>query len=139
VRFGLSGANTAQLPYLELASKPITKDQVGEPIRVIGTPRGLDFTMSTGTITAVRSISETMKLLDGESDGVNPEMDYENAIVQVDAPVSPGNSGGPLLNEAGEVIGVITMKHLSADDANFAMNSKLINQVMKSTKPGFLE
>jgi S1-C subfamily serine protease len=69
---------------------------VGQRVYAIGNPFGLSGTMTRGIISAIRSVRGP--------DG-NP---IEDAI-QTDASVNPGNSGGPLLNSRGEVIGVTTM------------------------------
>jgi S1-C subfamily serine protease len=69
---------------------------VGQRVYAIGNPFGLSGTMTRGIISAIRSVR-------------GPESNpIENAI-QTDASVNPGNSGGPLLNSRGEVIGVTTM------------------------------
>lgn len=70
--------------------------QVGQQVYAIGNPFGLSGTMTTGIISAIRSVR-------------GPESaPIENAI-QTDAAINPGNSGGPLLNSHGEVIGINTM------------------------------
>ena len=69
---------------------------VGQRVYAIGNPFGLNGTMTRGIISAIRSIR-------GQEN--NP---IEDAI-QTDAAVNPGNSGGPLLNSRGEVIGITTM------------------------------
>ncbi len=69
---------------------------VGQRVYAIGNPFGLSGTMTRGIISAIRSIRG------GQG---NP---IEDAI-QTDASVNPGNSGGPLLNSRGEVIGITTM------------------------------
>ncbi len=65
----------------------------GQKVYAIGNPFGLNGTMTSGIISAIRSIRGP---LGGE---------IENAI-QTDAAINPGNSGGPLLNSHGEVIGI---------------------------------
>jgi serine protease Do len=67
----------------------------GDPVFAIGNPMGLERTLSEG-IVGVRS-----RLLGGQT------------YVQTTAPISPGNSGGPLFNRKGEVIGVNTLKVVS--------------------------
>lgn len=67
--------------------------QVGQKVYAIGNPFGLNGTMTTGIISAIRSIHGPQGSL------------IENAI-QTDAAINPGNSGGPLLNSRGEVIGI---------------------------------
>jgi S1-C subfamily serine protease len=77
---------------------------VGQKVYAIGNPFGLSGTMTTGIISAIRSIH-------------NPQgAPIENAI-QTDAAINPGNSGGPLLNSRGEVIGI---NSLIATDPNGA-------------------
>ena len=69
---------------------------VGQRVYAIGNPFGLSGTMTRGIISAIRSI------------GVGEGRSIEDAI-QTDAAVNPGNSGGPLLNSRGEVIGITTL------------------------------
>jgi len=69
---------------------------VGQRVYAIGNPFGLSGTMTRGIISAMRSIR-------GQSGSP-----IEDAI-QTDAAVNPGNSGGPLLNSRGEVIGITTL------------------------------
>ena len=69
---------------------------VGQRVYAIGNPFGLSGTMTRGIISAIRSI------------GTQSGEPIEDAI-QTDAAVNPGNSGGPLLNSRGEVIGITTL------------------------------
>jgi S1-C subfamily serine protease len=69
---------------------------VGQRVYALGNPFGLSGTMTRGIISAIRSI---------RGPNNNP---IEDAI-QTDAAVNPGNSGGPLLNSRGEVIGITTL------------------------------
>lgn len=67
---------------------------VGEPTFAIGNPFGLDRTLTTGVVSALqREITA-------------PNGFSITGVVQTDASINPGNSGGPLLNAAGQVIGV---------------------------------
>jgi S1-C subfamily serine protease len=70
---------------------------VGQRVYAIGNPFGLSGTMTRGIISAIRSVRSP----------ANGSL-IEDAI-QTDASVNPGNSGGPLLNSRGEVIGITTM------------------------------
>ncbi len=75
-------------PALPLAGSP--SPEIAEPVISIGNPFGFTFTVTSGIVSALdRSIR----------DGVE-------GLIQTDAPINPGSSGGPLLNMAGEVIGV---------------------------------
>src|SRR5437867_5426586 len=68
--------------------------QVGQKVLAIGNPFGLDRTMTTGIISALgRSIQA-------------PNGRVIDDIIQTDAAINHGNSGGPLLNNAGQIIGI---------------------------------
>ena len=69
---------------------------VGQRVYAIGNPFGLSGTMTRGIISAIRSIR-------------GPQGSPIEDAIQTDASVNPGNSGGPLLNSHGEVIGITTM------------------------------
>jgi serine protease Do len=69
------------------------KLQVGEPIMAIGNPFGLEGTVTTGIVSAK-----------GRVIGEGPYDDF----IQTDASINPGNSGGPLVNAAGQVVGINT-------------------------------
>jgi S1-C subfamily serine protease len=69
---------------------------VGQRVYAIGNPFGLSGTMTRGIISAIRSVR-------------GPDNNLIEDAIQTDASVNPGNSGGPLLNSRGEVIGITTM------------------------------
>ncbi len=69
---------------------------VGQRVYAIGNPFGFSGTMTRGMISAIRSILE-------------PNGNRIEDAIQTDASVNPGNSGGPLLNSHGDVIGITTM------------------------------
>jgi putative serine protease PepD len=76
---------------LALSSAPV---QVGDPVAAIGNPFGFDRTITAGIVSALqRQISA-------------PNGFAIDHAIQTDAAINPGNSGGPLLNGAGQVIGV---------------------------------
>ena len=83
--------------------------EVGAKIYTIGNPRGLEGTISEGIISGKR-----------EKDGVE--------FLQITAPISPGNSGGPVLDEEGNVIGVATFTFKNSQNLNFAMPIKYIDK-----------
>jgi putative serine protease PepD len=78
-------------PLTLAASKSV---EVGDPAYAIGNPFGLNWTLTTGIVSALH---RTIKAPDGTA--------IPNSI-QTDAALNPGNSGGPLLDSAGEVIGI---------------------------------
>ena len=70
---------------------------VGSEAYVVGNPYGLSGSITAGVISG---LNRTFQLPDG-----GPTL---HGLIQVDAAVNPGNSGGPLVNRAGEVIGIVT-------------------------------
>lgn len=82
----------------------------GDKIYVYGNPTGLTCTLTTGIVSALRGT--------------------QNEIIQVDAAISPGSSGSPVLNEAGNVIGIATLKKKDCENCNFAMNIQLIEEYL---------
>ncbi|MEK7638914.1 MAG: trypsin-like peptidase domain-containing protein [Patescibacteria group bacterium] len=57
-----------------------------------------------------------------------------NQVIQTDAAINPGNSGGPLLNVAGEVVGVNVATSQGADNIGFALPVQVVKEVVKSVK-----
>ena len=70
--------------------------QVGEPVAAIGSPFGLDNSITTGIVSAIERTRQ----------GLTPSGRPQRGLIQTDAAVNPGNSGGVLLNADGAVIGV---------------------------------
>ena len=75
---------------------------VGQPVMALGTPLGLENTVTTGIVSALdRPVTASGEETDGS------DTTYTSAI-QTDAAINPGNSGGPLVDAAGQVIGINT-------------------------------
>jgi len=79
-----------------------TRLLVGEPVYAIGNPFGLEGSMTSGIVSQVGRVLRLSELGVPEPWGKYSIVD----IIQFDAAVNPGNSGGPLLNSLGEVVGV---------------------------------
>jgi len=101
------------LPILKLARNYNPKE--GEDIYVIGSPMGLETSFSSGIVSGIRG-----------SDG----------FLQITAPISPGSSGSPVFNSAGEVIGVATMIMKESQNVNFAVPVKYVNLLSEGKKEG---
>jgi S1-C subfamily serine protease len=85
-------APAGELTPLKLGDS--AKMEVGDPVVAIGNPFGLDRTVTSGIVSALQ---RQIQAPDGFS--------IDN-VIQTDAAINPGNSGGPLINGAGEVIGI---------------------------------
>ena len=88
--------------------------RIGEAVYVAGNPKGLEGTFSNGIISSLRDISTKERL-------------------QMTAPISPGSSGGPVLNSKGEVIGISVTVHqnLDAQNLNFAIPSNYLKKLLE--------
>lgn len=110
--------NVSALGKLSLPLDDSDAVLVGETVYAVGNPHGLEGTFSQGIISSVRTVG-TDKLL------------------QLTAPISPGSSGGPVLNERGNVIGVSVATFRRGQNLNFAIPSnylaKLILQIRTVT------
>lgn len=92
-----------RIPATGLRPLRMTRRELGpgEPVVAIGHPLGLENTVSDGVVSAVR-----------EGRGAD--------LVQISAPISPGSSGGPVLDDRGRVIGVATLVFRYGQNLNFA-------------------
>jgi S1-C subfamily serine protease len=85
-------APTGELDPLTLGDS--SKMEVGDPVVAIGNPFGLDRTVTSGIVSALQRQIQA------------PNGFSIDNVIQTDAAINPGNSGGPLINSAGEVIGI---------------------------------
>ena len=92
--------------------------KIGETIYVAGNPKGLEGTFSDGLISSRRDRSAKERF-------------------QMTAPISPGSSGGPVLNRKGEVIGVSVSVHrdMDAQNLNFAIPSRYLRELLATSQP----
>ena len=109
-----------KLPAAEFGDSNLVK--VGEWVLAVGNPFGLDRTVTLGLVSGIGR--ENLNL-----------SRYEN-FIQIDAPIHPGNSGGPLFNLRGEVIGINTAIINFAQRIGFAIPSNMANQVIMQLKTG---
>lgn len=98
------------LPHVTLGSSRESK--VGDRVIVIGSPQGLENTMSDGILSAVREYEATR-------------------LLQITAPISPGSSGGPVFNAAGEVIGIASFQFAKGQNLNFAIAAEHVQPLLE--------
>lgn len=96
-------------PLLALGDS--TKLAIGEEVFAVGNPQGLEGTFSQGIISSIRE-------LEGGS------------LVQITAPISPGSSGGPVLNAKAEIVGVTVATYKGGQNLNFAIPSQHLKDLL---------
>jgi S1-C subfamily serine protease len=107
--------NAPQSEYKPLTFVSSSTLKVGDPVTVVGTPYGLAGSMSNGIISALnRTITSDQTIM--------------TDIIQTTAPLNPGNSGGPLMNYLGEVVGMATAVVEDSQGLGFAIPSDTILQ-----------
>jgi S1-C subfamily serine protease len=115
-----SKAKPHDLPHVTLGSW--TDLAVGEKVIAIGSPEGLEDTVSDGILSAIREVDSVR-------------------FLQITAPVSPGSSGGPVLDSAGRMIGVATFQLKKGQNLNFAVAvdhvTPLVDQHLELPLPEF--
>ena len=108
-----------EMEYVPLEIVSSGSLRVGNPVIMVGTPYGLEGSMSEGIISA---LNRTLIVND----------DYIENVIQTTAPMNPGNSGGPLLNHHGEVIGIVTARVADSEGIGFAIPSDIIIENLES-------
>lgn len=92
--------------------------KAGSECVVVGSPFGLEHSVSQGIVS-------------------NPDRDANGVrLVQFDAPVNPGNSGGPVVNDEGQVIGIVAAKVFWAEGMSFAVAYDEIRSFLRGTENG---
>ena len=107
------------LPVLNFGNSDTA--EVGEWVVAIGNPFGLSNSVTAGILSAK-----------GRDIHAGP---FDN-FLQTDASINPGNSGGPLINMAGEVIGINTAIVASGQGIGFAIPSNLASRIVEELKSG---
>jgi len=118
----------SQLNGNKIIFGPESLPEIGEKIYAVGNPKGLNGTFSEGIVSGIRDMKG-------------------NKVLQITSPISPGSSGGPVLNSKGEVIGIAFASFSGGQNLNFAIpikylinlknNLSTITTISKiNTKPG---
>src|SRR6185437_4483512 len=108
------------LPFAAMGDS--TKLQEGDFVMAMGAPWGLSRSVSLGIISC------TKRYL--------PNTSEYSIWLQTDASISPGNSGGPLVNTNGELVGINTRAMLQGGDMGFAVPSETIVPVVEQLRAG---
>jgi S1-C subfamily serine protease/regulator of sirC expression with transglutaminase-like and TPR domain len=102
------------LPPLTLGNSDTIKQ--GEPIVALGNPRGLKHSVVAGVLSGTQEIDE-------------------KTMLQLAIPIEPGNSGGPVLDAQGRVIGIVTLKSLVTNNLGFAVPINALKPLIEKPNP----
>jgi hypothetical protein len=111
VLLSLAGAKAPSLSFGDSS-----KVAVGDEVFAIGNPQGLEGTFSQGIISSVRQIGS-------------------DTLLQTTAPISPGSSGGPVVNDQAQVIGVAAATLKEGQNLNFAIPANYLKALLAQIKP----
>jgi hypothetical protein len=103
------------LPVLRLGNSRGVR--AGDPIVAIGHPLGFEDTISNGLVSAVRSVDDSL------------------TVFQISAPIAPGSSGGPLIDDQGRVIGISTATVKQGQNINFGMPVAYLKEAIARPRP----
>jgi hypothetical protein len=98
-------------PSMPLHEGPLPS--VGDVVFAVGNPQGLEGTFSQGIVSGIRTVGR-------------------DTLIQLTAPISPGSSGGPVLNESGKVIGVAVATFTGGQNLNFALPASYLVTLVKT-------
>lgn len=108
---------SANIPY----SIKTATAEVGEEVFVLGYPltstMGDEIKLTTGVVSSRSGFQGDVSLY------------------QISAPIQPGNSGGPLFDSKGNVIGIVSAKHRGAENVNYAIKASYLRNLMESALP----
>ena len=112
--------DAADLPYISLPE--LYQVRLGQTVLAIGAPEGLDHTVTKGIVSAV---------------GRQPDVDRPMVYVQTDAPINPANSGGPLVDRDGNLIGINTFIYSTgggSEGLGFAIPEPIVRYVYQELR-----
>jgi len=104
------------VPTLTGKPLPLYEDEqpdIGEKIYAIGNPSGLSGTISEGIVSGIRTLEQ-------------------KKLIQITAPISPGSSGGPVINNFSQVIGVAVGTLTSGQNLNFAIPASYVKKLLNN-------
>jgi tetratricopeptide (TPR) repeat protein len=103
------------IPPPETAWIPLEEEvpEIGERVVVVGSPMGLEQTVSEGIVSSVREVPPV------------------GTVFQMSAPISPGSSGSPVVSSKGRVLGIATFQFIQGQNLNFAVTARQIRALRK--------
>lgn len=115
--------DSSPLPRLQLATRV---PAVGETVVAIGSPDGLPGTLTTGTVCGLRRARDVGLAIHG----LDPELE----LIQTDAVVGRGNSGGPLLSLDGQVLGMVVATFGRGERFGFAVEARALKTAIDAAR-----
>lgn len=113
-----------QINYAKLGDSDSLK--IGQGVYAIGNPLGAEF-QKTVTYGIVSALDRTIKVTDEEDN----KSSYMEELIQTDASINAGNSGGPLVDTNGNIIGITTIKITDAEGIGFAIPINIIKPIIQ--------
>ncbi len=120
---GLDTKHDLVLLAVEDATAPVlkigdgSKVAIGDTVFAVGNPQGLEGTFSQGIVSGIRQFDT-------------------DSLLQITAPISPGSSGGPVVDADGKVVGVAVATFKGGQNLNFAIPGKYVDELLqKAGKP----
>lgn len=98
---------------LPLSLSRSSKPSVGDEVFVVGNPKGLEGSVSKGIVSSLRK---------------------EAGLIQIDAAISPGSSGGPVVNDRAEVVGIAVSSLVGGQNLNFAVPIEYLSSLKLNFK-----
>lgn len=98
----------------------------GDLVLGFGAPQGLGFSVVPGAISAIRKL---------EPGFAGEEETPEFPMLQLAMPIEQGNSGGPVVNLKGEVLGIVTLRHRITENLGFAVPSNDLKTLLEKPNP----
>lgn len=98
--------------------------ETGEAAYVYGAPRGRGYSLSDGIVTALNTGVQ-----------IAPLVDPAATWIETTTLIAPGNSGGPLVNDRGKVVGVVSNYKREGQDLNLAIAARHIDELMREASP----
>jgi len=111
VLLSVKGAQAPSIPFGDSSAQVL-----GDEVFVVGNPYGLEGTFSQGIISGIRKLGP-------------------DSMFQITAPISPGSSGGPVLNSKGEAIGVAVGTFRAGQNLNFAVPISYLERLLVALTP----